>query len=534
MAVTGVGAAAQQRHQQRLPELATVANWVKTLRARLRETNIDPEDPALLALRDEVRALRRDIDGSQALLDDAHDVLDGLFDVDIPEAERHALAAKAARAFSVDFAAPATQAHPEHDGQGDDGIYESAAIHDFEDVADRLTLEYMRSVPTPVLSKVVSLAKVVVDTASLAVHVPKDPVSTRSKPAKDTTALSAELLEAVNQQPLAPEAFLLISLQHADASKQTKLVGALTAAVKGVESARPRHWIQALQNARPSAAKLEQQAQSFEDVESVTDSDTLAQKWAVINEYIATSSARAESYDFCNSVLSKILCVRFALAWQAIGSQPDASTFTTRFYAHAYMQQDAEFDELEEEERAVLLQEKSSSVKTFRTKFWKDNGARRRLLDALRSLGFMVLLDSRWSQSAMSIKQQPNWGDKAVDLGRRLDATVGDGDQHPLTLKQEAAVEGLLALSRAVAGEWLARIVDEFVRDVSDDIPFVPWSADAYAATPGSKLLRGTFARPVENAPRWSMTTRGLASQAREDTPEPEVFSPNRKRRRIV
>ncbi|KZV96825.1 hypothetical protein EXIGLDRAFT_833394 [Exidia glandulosa HHB12029] len=85
VAVTGVGAAAQQRRQQRLPELATVANWVKILRVRLRETNIDPEDSALVALRDEVRVLRRDIDGSQALLDDVHDVLGSLFDVDIPE-----------------------------------------------------------------------------------------------------------------------------------------------------------------------------------------------------------------------------------------------------------------------------------------------------------------------------------------------------------------------------------------------------------------------------------------------------------------
>ncbi|KZV93716.1 hypothetical protein EXIGLDRAFT_37768 [Exidia glandulosa HHB12029] len=148
-----------------------------------------------------------------------------------------------------------------------------------------------------------------------------------------------------------------------------------------------------------------------------------------------------------------------------------------------------------------------AKYKQFVQKQQKGITYRNRLLEAFSGVGFMIILDPRWSEDAMEARN--GMYHKAI---KSLAKSLGAHGVHPLASSQVDVVQALLALAQHTGTRWLAETVDEFVRDTAGCLVFVPWRRFRHPddEEDTQERLRGQFARRRSICPNWPIAIPGV------------------------
>lgn len=210
-------------------------------------------------------------------------------------------------------------------------------------------------------------------------------------------------------------------------------------------------------------------------------------------QFLCTAQAQLHRFDWPTSVLHKIFAIRSTIAWQGLGSGPNAERTRKRLHRQSYEAQDIDFkDGMDPANKRTLRAdpEKKKALKSWTKKRLDELVARKHLLQAFQSvrtlrdtvtiadaaqLGFMVILDPCWSVAAFAnrhTKLAPAVKLFVAGLEKR-----NDKGRSPHALVQDSTVESMLAIAQVLGGPELAAIIDEFVLDTTPTLSFDPvWS----------------------------------------------------------
>ncbi|KZW04318.1 hypothetical protein EXIGLDRAFT_758614 [Exidia glandulosa HHB12029] len=336
--------------------------------------------------------------------------------------------------------------------------------------------------------------------------------------------------DALGQEAMTPEDFIRQSVVVRPSNRSTALVDALIATSRGIEMANRHDWMNAYQAAVGGGPPDAAVSYDFDFVKAGEPEDSVI-TWARLEQVMSFASKRGEAANWGGVIRSKILAIRFAMAWEVVSRTAGGQQFFECFYRQCYYSAHPELLQLDNDAARQTLLRSVPHIKqfhAFRQARYRDNAARTALLDALHNLGYMVLLDARWTLQALR-DPQTQYADKARAAGSFFAELAAEQEPHPLTESQDAIVQALLSICYLDGGDKLAGAMDELVRDTCDDVLPCPWSSDDHdARADGDRsLLIGKFARPPGECPPWDVK---LDVDLIEQSPPPPKRASKRRR----